>query len=178
MNYIKKILIIGASGFLFLGCLASKPDSISEPKQEQSRAKKEVIKPKKELTEQEKRYEQVVNKTINDCQEHGIELNKERTEKFVGRFSPTDINKIVTIIAKIPKRNCQLFADETSLEKEQKVKVAVSKTVNECKALGVDLDKNAVEEHIMKIPLFVIKKVLEANRPSTKEDCEKMKSVL
>ncbi len=178
MNFIKKILLIGVTGFIFLGCLASKPSSISEPKQEQSEVKKEVTKATKELSEQEKKYAQVVNKTINDCKENGIELNQERTEKFVGRFSPADINKIVTITAKIPKRNCQLFAAETSLEKEEKVKVAVEKTVNECKALGVDLDTKAVEAHIMKIPLFVIKKVLEANRASTKEDCEKMKSVL
>ena len=171
MKYTKKLLTIGISGFIFLGCAGEKPS----PKAE---TKKEVKEPQKELTEQEKKYEQVVNKTINDCKEHSIELNRERTKKFVGRFSPVEINKILTITTKIPKRNCQLFADETSLEKEKKVKVAVDKTVNECKALGVNLDKQAVKEHITKIPLFVIKKVLEANRASTKEDCEKMKSVL
>ena len=178
MNYTKKILAIGISGFIFLGCAGDKPSPLSKSKKELSEPKKEVVEQKKELTEQEKKYEQVVDKTINDCQEHGIELNQERTKKFVGRFSPTDINKIVTITTKIPKRNCQFFADETSLEKEEKVKVAVTKTVDECKALGVDLDKKAVAEHIIKIPLIVIKKVLEANRTSTKEDCEKMKSVL
>ncbi len=164
MNYTKTLLTIGVSGFLFLGCAGEKPSPTSETK--------------KELTEQEKKYEQVLDKTINDCKENGIELNRERTEKFVGKFSPEDINKIVTITKKIPKRNCQLFADETSLEKEEKVKVAVTKTVDECKALGVELDKEAVNAHISKIPLFVIKKVLEANRASSKEDCEKMKSVL
>ena len=171
MKHIKKILTIGVSGFLFLGCVGDKPSPTSE-------AKKEVIEVKKELTEQEKKYEQVVDKTINDCKENGIELNRERTKKFVSKFSPADINKIVTIKKRIPKPNCKLFADETSLEKEEKVKVAVTKTVGECKDLGVDLDKEAVKEHISKIPLFVIKKVLDANRTSTKEDCEKMKSVL
>jgi len=171
MNYTKKILIIGVSGFLFLGCVGEKPAP-------SSKSKKSVIKVKKELTEQEKKYEQVVDKTINDCKENGIELNRERTKKFVSKFSPADINKIVTIKKRIPKPNCKLFADETSLEKEEKVKIAVAKTVNECKALGVDLDEGAVKEHISKIPLFVIKKVLDANRTSTKEDCEKMKSVL
>ncbi len=171
MNYTKKLLTIGISGFIFLGCVGDKPSPTPE-------IKKEIKKPQKELTEQEKKYEQVVNKTINDCKEHSIELNRERTQKFVGRFSPVEIDKILTITTKIPKRNCQLFADETSLEKEEKVKVAVDKTVNECKALGVDLDEKAVKEHISKIPLFVIKKVLEANRASTKTDCEKMKSVL
>ena len=171
MNYTKKLLTIGVSGFLFLGCVGDKPS----PKPE---VKKELTKPKKELTEQEKKYEQVVNKTINDCKEQGIELNPKRTKKFVSKFSPMDINKIITITAKIPKRNCQLFEQETSLEKEEKVKVAVTKTVDECKTLGVDLDTEAVERHISKIPLFVIKKVLEADRDSTKESCEKMKSVL
>ena len=171
MNYRKKLLTIGISGFLFLGCAGDKPSPTSE-------AKKELSEPKKELTEQEKKYEQVVDKTINDCKEHSIELNRERTEKFVGKFSQADIDKIVTITTKIPKRNCQLFSDETSLEKVEKVKVAVTKTVDECKTLGVDLDAKAVEKHISKIPLFVIKKVLEANRASSKEDCEKMKSVL
>ncbi len=171
MNYTKKILIIGVSGFLFLGCVGEKPAP-------SSKSKKGVTKVKKELTEQEKKYEQVVDKTINDCKENGIELNRERTKKFVSKFSPADINKIVTIKKRIPKPNCKLFADETSLEKEEKVKIAVAKTVNECKALGVDLDEGAVKEHISKIPLFVIKKVLDANRTSTKEDCEKMKSVL
>ena len=171
MNYTKKILIIGVSGFLFLGCVGEKPAP-------SSKSKKSVTKVKKELTEQEKKYEQVVDKTINDCKENGIELNRERTKKFVSKFSPADINKIVTIKKRIPKPNCKLFADETSLEKEEKVKIAVAKTVNECKALGVDLDEGAVKEHISKIPLFVIKKVLDANRTSTKEDCEKMKSVL
>ncbi len=171
MNYTKKILIIGVSGFLFLGCVGEKPVP-------SSKSKKGVTKVKKELTEQEKKYEQVVDKTINDCKENGIELNRERTKKFVSKFSPADINKIVTIKKRIPKPNCKLFADETSLEKEKKVKIAVAKTVNECKALGVDLDEGAVKEHISKIPLFVIKKVLDANRTSTKEDCEKMKSVL
>ncbi len=171
MNYTKTLLSIGISGLIFLGCAGDKPSPTSE-------VKKEITQHSKELTEQDKKYEQVVNKTINDCKENGIELNPERTKKFVGRFSPADIDKIITITTKIPKRNCQLFADETSLEKVEKVKVAVTKTVNECKALGVDLDTKAVEAHISKIPLFVIKKVLEANRASTKEDCEKMKSVL
>jgi len=171
MNHIKRLLTIGVSGFIFLGCAGDNPSPLSK-------AKKEVTETKKELSEQEKKYEQVVDKTINDCKEHGIELNKERTKKFVGKFSPVDINKIITITTKIPKRNCQLFADETSLEKEEKVKIAVTKTVDECKALGVDLDEKAVEKHISKIPLFVIKKVLEANKASTKADCEKMKSVL
>ncbi len=178
MRHIKKILTIGVSGLIFLGCAGEKPSPTSEAKKEITEAKKEISESKKELTEQEKKYEQVVNKTINDCKENGIELDRERTEKFVGRFSPADINQIVTITKKIPKRNCQLFAEETSLEKEEKVKVAVKKTVDECKALGVELDKEAVKEHISKIPLFVIKKVLEANRASSKEDCEKMKSVL
>ena len=171
MNYTKTLLTIGISGFIFLGCAGDKPSPSSAPK-------KEVTQPIKELSQQEKKYQQVVDKTINDCKEHGIELNPERTEKFVGKFSSEDIDKIVTIKTKIPKRNCQLFSDETSLEKVEKVKVAVTKTVNECKSLGVDLDTEAVQKHISKIPLFVIKKVLEANRASTKEDCAKMKSVL
>ena len=165
MNYTKKVLwTLALSGFIFLGCAGTE----TQP----------APKPKKELTAQEAKYNQVVDKTINECKEHGIELNKERTEKFVGRFSQADIDKIVTITKKLPKRNCELFADETSLEKIEKVKVAVSKTVDECKALGIDLDAKAVENHIMKIPLFVIKKVLEANRASTQEDCSKMDSLL
>ena len=177
MNYTKTLLTLGISGLLFLGCAGEKP-SPSTSSSTSSETKEKVSTPKKELTEEEKKYAQVVEKTINDCKEHGIELNQERTEQFVGKFSPEDIDKIVTITAKIPKRNCQLFADETSLEKVEKVKVAVTKTVDECKALGVELDREKVEKHISKIPLFVIKKVLEANRASTKEDCEKMKSVL
>ncbi len=171
MNYTKKVIsTLALSGFVFLGCAGTetKPAPKSELKAE----------PKKELTAQEVKYNKVVEKTINECKEHGIELNHERTEKFVGRFTPADIDKIITITKKLPKRNCELFADETSLEKVEKVKVAVKKTVDECKALGVDLDAKAVENHIMKIPLFVIKKVLEANRPSTKEDCSKMASIL
>ena len=165
MNYTKKVLFtLALSGFVFLGCAGTET--------------KPASKPKKELTAQETKYNQVVDKTINECKEHGIELNRERTEKFVGRFTQADIDKIVTITKKLPKRNCELFADETSLEKIEKVKVAVSKTVDECKALGVDLDAKAVENHIMKIPLFVIKKVLEANRASTQEDCSKMDSLL
>ena len=171
MNCTKTLLTIGVSGLLFLGCAGDKPSPSTE-------TKKEVTEPKKELSEQEKKYAQVVDKTINDCKEHGIELNPERTKKFVGQFSAVDIDKIVTITTKIPKPNCQGFAVETSLEKVEKVKVAVTKTVDECQALGVELDTEKVEKHISKIPLFVIKKVLEANRESTKEDCEKMKSVL
>ena len=171
MNHTKRLLTIGISGFLFLGCAGDEPSPTNN-------TKKELSEPKKELTEQEKKYGQVVDKTINDCKEYGIELNPERTEIFVGKFSPVDIDKIVIITTKIPKRNCQLFADETSLEKVEKVKIAVTKTVDECKTLGVDLDTEAVEKHISKIPLFIIKKVLDADRASTKEDCEKMKSVL
>lgn len=171
MNCTKKLLTIGVTGFLFLGCMGDNPTPTSD-------ANKKLSEPKKELTEQEKKYQKVIDKTINDCKENGIELNQERTEQFVKRFSQADVDKIVTITAKIPKRNCQLFSDETSLEKVEKVKVAVKKTVEECNILGVKLNKEAVEKHISKIPLFVIKKVLEANKDSTKEDCVKMKSVL
>jgi len=160
----KKILVAISMGsmLLFLGC-----------------AEKEVkpeVTPAIEFTGNAKKYDLVIQKTINDCKEHQIILDENRITAFVHKFPESDIDKIITIKTKLPKENCQFFADETSSEKGQKVKELVSKTLSACSSYGVNLDEKFLFNKASSIPLFILKKVLAAKNKSTEEECKSMKA--
>jgi len=157
----KKILITLtlSSMFLFLGCTGNE-------------LKKEEV--KQELTAEELKYTKVVNKTINDCKKHGILLDEGRTSKFVHRFPQADIDKIVTINRELPQKNCQFFADETSLEKEEKIETLVSKAISSCKKFDVTLNEQALRKRAVKIPLVIIKRMLASTNNTSNAECQEM----
>ena len=162
----KKILITLTLGsmFLFLGCTGA------EPKKEET---KEVL-VKSEPTPEELRYNKVVNKTINDCKKHGIVLDEGRTSKFVHRFPQADIDKIITIERELPKKNCQFFADETSVEKEEKIETLVNKAISSCKQFNVELKEEALRKRAIKIPLVIINRMLTTTNTTSDAECKEM----
>ena len=166
----KKSLFIAmsvGSMLLFLGCTGNEP--------QKEEVKSEVV-AVKELSADEKKYQLVIKKTIDDCKEHQVVLDEERITAFVHKFPQSDIDKIVTIETKLPKANCQFFADETSVDKEVKVKELVSKTLSACSEYGVNLNEEFLFKKASRIPLFVIKKVLAATNKTTEEECKGMKA--
>jgi hypothetical protein len=165
----KKIIVAMSMGsmFLFLGC------SGKEPSKEEVKVEHREV---KELSVNEKKYALVVKKTVDDCKEHQIMLDEKRITAFVNKFPQSDIDKIVTIETKLPKANCQFFADETSVEKEEKVKEIVAKTLSACSEFGVNLNEKFLFKKASSIPLFVIKKVLAATNKTTENECKGMKA--
>ena len=157
----KKILITLtlSSLFFFLGCTGNEP-------------KKEEI--KQEVTPEEVKYSKVVHKTIDDCKKHGIVLDEGRTSKFVHRFPQADIDKIITIERELPKKNCQFFADETSVEKEEKIETLVTKAISSCKKFNVTLNEQALRKRAVKIPLVIIKKMLATTNNTSDAECQEM----
>ncbi len=154
----KKIWIVGTLNIaiMFTACTTNEP------------------KPKK-MTPQEIKYEQVIKKTIDDCKEQGVELDNKRTSDFVHKFPKKEIDEIVKVTNKLPKKNCLFFKDEISVEKEEKAKEVVTKAIDECKAFGIELNEEALTKRAMKIPLFVIKKMLAANGSTTEQECNVMR---
>lgn len=155
----KKVILLSISSMLiFFGCAGNEVK----------------VQPKKELTVQEKKYQQVTLKTISDCKEHGIELDEKKTTTFINNFPEEDIDKIVAVTKKMPKKNCQFFADEISEEKVNKVNELVSKTMNACKEFGVNLNESFLQKKASRIPLFIIKKVLATQGAASQKECQAM----
>jgi len=168
MSKKKLFVAIGmGSMLLFLGC------SGKELSKEEVKSDTSVV---KELSVEEKKYDLVIQKTINDCKEHQIVLDEKRITAFVHKFPQADIDKIVTIEKKLPKANCQFFADEISVEKEEKVKEITKKTLNSCSEYGVSLNEEFLFKKASSIPLFVLKKVLASTTKTTEKECQVMKS--
>lgn len=142
--------------FVFLGCVGNEPKS-------------EV---KKELSTQEKKYQQVTMKTITDCKEQGIELDEKRTSAFINKFPKENIDKIAAVSKKMPKDNCQFFADEISEEKVTKVNELVSKSMKACKKYGIDLNEGFLQKKASRIPLFLIKKLLASQASTSQKECQ------
>ena len=168
------VAITVSSLFLFLGCTGAEPQK-ETPKNETPTVETSVSKtPQIETSSNESKYAQVVNKTITDCKKHGIVLDEGRTGKFVHRFPQADIDKIVTITQELPKKNCQFFADETSVEKEEKIETLVSKAISSCKTFNVTLNEEALRQRAVKIPLVIIKRMLESTNTTSSAECQEM----
>ena len=156
----KKKVLMGlsvASMLLLLGCVGSN----------------EEVKPKV-VSPEEAKYNLVLEKTLKDCKIHDVKLDEKRTSDFIHKFSKEEIDKAVKITREIPKKNCLFIADEISDEKGEKVKLFVKKAKERCQEFGVELSSEKLTKQANKIPLFVIRKILENSNESTKEECTAM----
>lgn len=120
-------------------------------------------------------YDIVIAKSIKDCQEHNIILNEERTDEFIRRSPLQTIEKAAKKTAQTPKKLCRFFAEETSLEKIEKVKEFTAKVIAKCVKLGVTLPKEKIYKRITKLPFFMIKKGLLIDNEASVKECEIMK---
>ena len=156
----KKISIaLTVGGLLFLGC-----------------AEKNITKDStlKEASSNNDVYSVVVAKSIRECQEHGITLDEDRTNAFMRRSPKATIEKAAVQEAKTPKKLCQFFSEETSLEKVKQVAMFTSKIITGCKQHGVELAKETIYSKVQKLPFFVIKKGLAMQGQSSLEECQLM----
>ena len=117
----------------------------------------------------------VAKKSIQDCKEHNIILDEKRTTAFMRRSPIETIKKAVKNKEKIPLKLCQFFAEETSLEKIEKIDAFTSKIMNACEKVGVTLPKEKIHNKITNLPFFVIRKGLAMKNETTVEECELMK---
>lgn len=154
------ITILSLGTLAFLGCA------------ETNVVKDEVI---KEVSQSEKKQILVIKKSIEDCKEHGIILNEERTSTFIRRSPQTTIDKTAADTRKMPKKLCQFFAGETSLEKIESIKAFTSKIINACAKIDVTLPKEKIHDKITNLPFFVIKQGLAMKNETTTEECKLMK---
>ena len=127
-----------------------------------------------EVSKNKDKYDLVITKSINDCKEHNITLNEERTNDFMRRSPQSIIDKTAADTRKIPKKLCQFFADETSLEKIEHIDAFTSKIMSSCKEVGVTLAKEKIHNKITNLPFFVIKKGLEMKNKTTAQKCKLM----
>lgn len=153
----KKLLITGVmTSLLFLGC-----------------SEKTVV--KDETVKSMDSYDIVIAKSIKDCKEHNIILNEERTNEFMRRSPLKTIEKAAKQTAQTPKKLCMFFAEETSLEKVEKIDEFTAKVVGKCEKVGVTLPKDKIHEKITNLPFFVIKKGLAMQNEASLKECEVMK---
>jgi len=156
----KKKALMGlsvASMLLLLGCVGTN----------------EEVKPKV-VSPEEAKYNLVLEKTLKDCKAHEVILDEKKTDAFIHKFSKEEIEKAVKITREIPKKNCLFIADEISDEKGEKVKLFVEKAQGRCKEFGIELSAEKLSIQANKIPLFVIKKILENPNESTEKECQAM----
>ena len=153
------MIVLSLGALAFLGCA------------ENTFVKDEVV---KEVSENEKKYIIVIEKSLKDCKEHGIILDEKRTNDFMRRSPQATIEKTASDTRKMPKKLCQFFAGETSLEKIENVEKFTAKIINTCQALGVTLPKEKIHKKITNLPFFVIKKGLAMKNKTTVEECELM----
>jgi len=162
-------LTLTSSMFLFLGCMGNTPTKETPKVEAPNREETQQL-----MTPLEVKYAKVVEKTIGDCKKHGISLDENRTSKFVHRFPQADIDKIITITRDLPQKNCQFFADETSVEKEEKIETLVAKAISSCKVFNVELNENALRSRATKIPLIIIKRMLATTNETSSAECQEM----
>ena len=129
---------------------------------------------KKEVSENEKKYIVVIKKSLMNCKEHGIILDERRTNDFMRRSPQSTIDKTAADTRKMPKKLCQFFAEETSLEKIEKIDAFTSKIMNACEKVGVTLPKEKIHSKITNLPFFVINRGLAMKNETTVEECELM----
>ena len=156
----KKKVLVGlsvASMLLLVGCAGTN----------------EEVKPK-EVSPEEAKYDLVLKKTLKDCKAHEVVLDEKKTSNFIHKFSKEEIEKAMKITREIPKKNCLFIADEISDEKDEKVKLFVNKAKERCMEFGVELSSEKLTKQANKIPLFVIKKILENPNESTEKECKSM----
>ena len=152
MNKILTMALIAGS-VLFVGCAKDEPKKDAEPKDI---------------------YAIVVNKSINECKEYNIILDEKRTNDFIRRTPKATIEKAAKETARTPQKLCQFFAEETSLEKAEKVNEFTTKLVTSCQEHGVTLSKEGIHNKVHNLPFFVIKKGLAMKNKSSLEECELM----
>ena len=119
-------------------------------------------------------YDVVVNKSIKDCQEYGIALNKERTNDFMRRSPKKTIEQAAQQEAKTPQKLCQFFAEETSPEKIEQADLFANKIIKGCATTGVTLSETAIRSKVLSLPFFVIKKGLASNDQTSLKECQLM----
>ena len=153
------MIVLSLGTLAFLGCA------------ENNVVKDEIV---KEVSESEKKYMLVVNKSLDDCKEHGIILDEQRTNDFMRRSPQATIDKTAADTRKMPKKLCQFFAGETSLEKIESIDAFTSKIMNACEKVAVTLPKEKIHDKITNLPFFVIKKGLAMKNETTVEECELM----
>ena len=159
----KNIMALSLIGIMAMtGCAGTAPK------------KEEVVKEEVAVSPEKAKYNLVVKKTIDDCKEQGVELDEKRTDAFINKFPQSEIDKIVTITHKLPKKNCLFFADEISEEKEQKVEEIVRKTIKQCKEYTINLDETLLTEKAKGIPLFILRRILAKEKLSTEAECQHM----
>jgi len=140
---------------------------------EKSSVKKELDKQEEVLPEGN--YSVVINKSIKDCAEHDIPLDKKRVTEFMLKTPKETIDKTAQSDEKMSKELCQFFVEETSLEKAKKAEELTSKIVASCEKVGVKLSEEGINRKVMSLPFFVIKKGLKLDKESSVEECELMK---
>ncbi|CAA6808325.1 MAG: Unknown protein [uncultured Sulfurovum sp.] len=158
MYKIASMAVISGS-LLFLGCSSKEPN-------------KEVI--AQEATASNDIYTKVINKSIQECQEHNITLDSKRTNEFMRRSPKKTIEVAAQETAKTPKKLCQFFAEETSVEKIEQSLVLANRIIQSCQKVGVNLPKDAIENKVRTLPFFVIRKGLSMNKESSLEECNLM----
>ncbi|CAA6812564.1 MAG: Unknown protein [uncultured Sulfurovum sp.] len=119
-------------------------------------------------------YDVVVNKSIKDCQEYDITLNKERTNDFMRRSPKKTIEQAAQQEAKTPQKLCEFFAEETSPEKIEQVELFSNKIIKGCANAGVTLSETGIRSKILSLPFFVIKKGLASNDQTSLKECQLM----
>ena len=157
----KKIVFmaLGLGSLVFIGCA------------EKNIAKVEV---NKKLVKNNDNYTLVLNRSIKECATYDIVLDEQRTNDFMRRSPQSTIDKTATDTRKMPKKLCQFFAGETSLDKIKNVEAFTSKVMNACEKVGVTLPKEKIHDKITNLPFFVIKKGLAMKNETTVEKCELM----
>lgn len=149
------------TGLLFVGC------STTEPKKEEVAKKEEVVK-KPDI------YSIVIEKSIKDCKTHNIMLDEKRTTEFLQKSPRVTIEKAAKQTEPTPKKLCEFFAEETSVEKIEQVDAFTNKIMDACEKLGVTLAKEKIHKTITTLPFFVIKKGLAMQNETSVEECQLM----
>ncbi|HHS92917.1 MAG TPA: hypothetical protein ENK82_06180 [Campylobacterales bacterium] len=140
---------------------------------EKSAVKKELEKQEEE-SKAEGNYSVVINKSIKECAEHNITLDRKRITNFMLKAPKATIDKTAQSKEKVSKELCQFFVEETSLEKIKKVEALSAKIIESCQKVGVKLSKEGINKKVETLPFFVIKKGLKLNKESSIEECELM----
>ncbi len=148
------VVILGS--LLFIGC-----------------AEKNVV--KEEVVKSDDNYSIVITKSIKDCKEHNIILDEQRTNIFMRKSPKATIDKAAKSEVKANKKLCTFFAEETSLEKIEKIDEFTSVILKGCEKVGVSLPKENIHKKVQNLPFFVIRNGLLRKGDASLEECEFMK---
>lgn len=116
----------------------------------------------------------VINKSLQECAEHNILLDRTRTRNFMQRTPQNKINQALKNKDKTSKKLCQFFEQETSLEKLKKADELASRILVSCEKVGVRLSEQGIKERVLGFRLFVIDEGLKVKSNSTVQECELM----